>query len=173
MVFLPNLPSREECFSLLEEFEVPQNIIDHSLTVNKVVVFLAKRLIDAGVKINLNLVNRASLLHDIDKIQTLKTRKHGQVSKEILTKKGFPKLGEVVSNHTLLSVLNDLDWESKVLNYADVRVLFTKVVSMQKRFENFEQRYKTKIRQDVKQRYYKLEKEIFSKLDIDPEEIKI
>ena len=167
-----NLPSRDECFSLLEEYQVPEHIMNHCLQVNKVAVLIAQKLVNVGVDINVELVDRASLLHDIDKMLTLKSRKHGQMSKQIITDKGYPEVGRVVANHTLNSVLKDLDWESKVLNYADVRVLHDKIISMPNRLSEFEERFSFEMVPHIKQKYYELEDEIFSKVDINPEDVK-
>ena len=56
-----NLPSRDECYSILKEFEVPDGVMGHTELVNKIAVFLAKKLKQAGVDINVELVDRASL----------------------------------------------------------------------------------------------------------------
>ena len=84
------IPTTEECIRLLDEFEVPENIRQHCFAVNKVSMILAKELSKAGEDINIDLVNAASLLHDIDKIKTLKNNnKHGELSCEWLSKKGY------------------------------------------------------------------------------------
>ena len=48
-----NLPTTEECFKILEEYNVPQNIIEHSLIVNKISIFLAKELKTEDINIKL------------------------------------------------------------------------------------------------------------------------
>lgn len=64
-----NLPTQAECKHLiLTTFRVPANIVNHSILVNKVAVFLAKRLEERNVQINIDLVDRASILHDMLKI---------------------------------------------------------------------------------------------------------
>ncbi len=63
------LPKEEECKHLLmNTFRVPPNILDHSILVNKIAVFLAKRLEEKKIQINIDLVDRASILHDMLKI---------------------------------------------------------------------------------------------------------
>ena len=62
------LPSKEECYKLLKEYHVPQNVVEHSKKVAKVALFLGDRLIKKGINVNLELVEQASLLHDLVRI---------------------------------------------------------------------------------------------------------
>jgi len=87
-----NLPTHEQCIEILDEHEVPENVRKHCFSVNKVAVFLALKLKQKGIEINIDLVDRASLLHDLDKIKTLGQGTHGQLSREILEGKGYPEL---------------------------------------------------------------------------------
>jgi|TARA_B100002003_G_C13940803_1_gene456556 putative nucleotidyltransferase with HDIG domain len=173
-----NLPTKEECFEILKEYEVPQNIIEHSLMVNKVAIFLAKKLVEKSIKINIDLLDRASLLHDLDKIATLKDYySHGKVSKEILEKKGFLQVGKIVSVHRTDSIKNNMvnTWEEKLLNYADGRVTNDKIVSLHERFEYGRKNYpefNTPEGRESEIKKHELEKEIFSHLDFKPEDLK-
>jgi len=63
-----NLPTREECFDIIREYHVPSNILSYSLAVAKLAVFLAKKLKERGVTVNVYQVDRACLLHDIVRI---------------------------------------------------------------------------------------------------------
>jgi len=94
-----NLPTKEQCQGLFEKYKMPANIVNHSKTVEKAAVFLAEKFVEAGTAVNLDLVSRASLLHDIDKTETIKEgfeHLHGKMSQEILEKEGFPEIGEIV-----------------------------------------------------------------------------
>ncbi len=62
------LPSREECFKFLKEYRVPSHIVRHSLTAAKLAVFLGERLREKGTAIDVELVERACLLHDIARV---------------------------------------------------------------------------------------------------------
>lgn len=169
------LPTQEECFRILEENNVPKNIVKHCKAVNKVALFLTKRLKEKGVDINIDIVDRASLLHDLDRAKS-KDSKHGYVSEEILTKKGYPELGRVVLRHRFLEILNkNLTWEEKVINYADKRVTNTNIVSLKERFEELVKRHRIKPEQrnpKAEKAFLDLEKEIFEKINIKPEELK-
>jgi uncharacterized protein len=64
-----NLPTKQECIHLLRvTYRLPQNIIEHSIQVNRLSVFLATKLNDKGFNVNIDLIDRASILHDILKI---------------------------------------------------------------------------------------------------------
>ena len=173
------LPSREECFALLKKYNVPKHIILHSIAVEKLAVLLAKKFNKAGIKVDTGLVSRASLLHDIDKLQTLKPgfeHLHSKLSKEILEKEGFPLLGKMVSRHLLENILEENafeNWEEKLLFYSDKRVNHDKTVSLDERFDYLLERYgkEKKIFDKItkcKPKVEELEKEIFSKIDITP-----
>ena len=62
-----NIPSREECLKLFEKYHVPENIQLHCKTVNKVGVFLAKLLKEKEVEVDIDLVDRLTLTHDLMK----------------------------------------------------------------------------------------------------------
>jgi putative nucleotidyltransferase with HDIG domain len=173
------LPTREECFVLLREHNVPDSVIKHSLTVNKVAVFLAKRLRQAGVDIDVEVVDRAALLHDLDKVETSASPKHGELTEKILAGKGWPLLGKVAKQHRYESIHDDdLCWEAKVLNYADKRVMHTKVAPLQVRLDEAWERFKaaTQVKKrDIKavKLLHELEKEIFSIIMLKPENLQV
>ena len=169
------LPTREECFELLKEYNVSENIIKHIMLVNKIAVFLAKKLKESGLDINVDLVDRASLVHDIDKIQTLGTGKHGVITEEILTKRGYPVVGKIARQHKF-SVIHDpaLSWEAKVISYADRRVLHHSLVSLKERLDGSWERYKHKYKErdlEAERLFRELEKDIFSRIGLKPEDL--
>ncbi|MBN1502995.1 HDIG domain-containing protein [Candidatus Woesearchaeota archaeon] len=172
-----NLPSREECFELLKKEGTPKNIITHSVIVTKIAVLLATKLIEKGIKINVELVEKASLLHDIKKWDEIKKNKkatHGVDGESFLTGK-YPELANLVKKHMLYEVLVGLNsWEEKIVNYADKRVNHDKIVSLKERFSYLEKRYNLKGDKDwqkVKELFYYLENEIFDRIDIEAYEL--
>lgn len=170
-------PSEKECISWYKEIGTPENIIRHAKAVNKVAVFLAKELIKKGIKININVVDKASLLHDLDKWLCIqdKSIEHGFETEKMLTKKGYPELGYYARQHRGDLIKKGYNtWEEKIISYADKRVLEDKIVGLKKRFEYINKKYPA---QDINEReseidmYYKLEKEIFSCLDFGPDSL--
>ena len=59
------LPTREECFELIRQHAVPGHIVSHSIATAKLAVFLAERLKEKGIAVDVDLVERACLLHDV------------------------------------------------------------------------------------------------------------
>jgi len=171
-------PSIEDCIKWYKELGTPDNIIDHVTMVNKIAGFIATELYKNGVKLNLELVDKASLVHDLDKWLCIndKTVRHGYKTEEILTKKGYPELGYYARQHRGdLIVKGYKSWEEKVIAYADKRTQDDTVVSLKKRFEYINGAYPpkcTKKREEQIKLSFELEKEIFSKLDLGPEELK-
>ncbi len=138
------IPSREECLKLMGEYGMLENIISHSLKVAKVALFLSVELNKRGQKIDLGLVEAASLLHDLTKTECLKTKQdHARTGCELLKKIGYEKLGEIVARHIWLGKEIDPSCmcEEEIVNYADKRVMHDRVVSLKERFRDLKERY--------------------------------
>ena len=171
------MPSREQCLALLKKYNVPERIARHSIAVEKLAVSLAEKFNAKGIKVDTVLVSRASLLHDIDKLQTIPPKSgHGKVSQKILESEGFPRIAKIALRHNLDCILSPTpfdSWEEKIVYYTDKRIIEDKTVSLNERFEYLFETYgkeKTifgKIA-ECKPRVEQLEKEIFSNLDITP-----
>ena len=173
---MTDLPTREQCIELLDEHEVPENVREHSFAVNKVAVFLARKLNEKGIGIDVELVDRASLLHDLDKIATLGQGTHGQLSKTILSERGYKRLAEIVGNHIFEAVLDEnlSTWEDKVVNYADKRCKEDQIVSLDDRFASARNTYPNhdiEKTEEAESLFRNLEKEIFNIIGIDPAEL--
>ncbi len=173
---MTTLPTRNECLQLLEEHNVPENVRKHSLAVNKVAVFLADKLRQNGIDIDIELVDRASLLHDIDKIPTLGNGEHGEMARQILSEKGHKTVGDVIRKHVFRAIEDPgLDtWEEKVVNYADKRCTEDKLVSLDERFSYAREMYADEVDDDterIEAMYYGLENEIFGVIGLDPDRL--
>jgi uncharacterized protein len=170
------LPSRAACMQLLQKYEVPENIVRHSQVVCRVAVYLAERLQKSGIDIDTDIVERACLLHDIDKMQTLEGDLHGEISEQILVKEGFPGLGRIVRHHRMKYLGQiALSWEEKVLLYADKRVTHDHIVSLDERFSYFATRYPdsaiAKKRTEQQRLCRELEEDIFTRIGERPDEL--
>lgn len=160
-----NLPTRAECFELLEQFNTPQHIIKHSLAVAELAVSLARKLNANGETVNIELVEKACLLHDILRICDLErpdyTRFEGGVTKQDLLKwsrikteynqlshedaaykllkNKFPALALAVKKHRYTAISKQADkpqtWEEKLVYYADKRVEHNKVLPLKTRLK--------------------------------------
>ena len=172
-----NLPTREECLHMLREHKNPENIIEHSLMVNKIANYLAKKLNENGEKIDLDLVDRASLLHDIAKFISIDSDLwHGEKGYEILMEKGYPEIALITKEHALSEILKKgslKSRESRIVYYADKRVNNEIIVSLKERFEYLRNRYGSKSKEimDTINKCEKpcilLEEEIFKKAGVD------
>ncbi|PIU21585.1 MAG: hypothetical protein COT15_01355 [Candidatus Diapherotrites archaeon CG08_land_8_20_14_0_20_34_12] len=169
------LPSREECIKLIRENN-PENVVKHSLIVNKIAMYLGKKLKKKGKKINLDLLDRASLLHDIDKIESLRNGNHGVIGEKMLKEKGLHKIAKIVRKHVLDQILLGFDsLEEKIVFYADKRVVDDKIVSLDERLKYILNRYghlNKKLQKrysEIEKKINKLEKNIFSEIKISKE----
>ena len=170
------IPTREECLKMMGQCGVLAHIVDHCLEVAKVALFLAMELNKRGQKIDLRLVEAASLLHDVTKTEGLKTREdHAKTGFQLLKGMGYERVGEVVSQHVRLSEKKDSLQvsEEEVVNYSDKRVRHDTIVLLKDRFLDLKERYGKSQRSfemlnDLEKATLELEEKIFSVLEIDP-----
>ncbi|MEM2130883.1 MAG: hypothetical protein QXR96_00010 [Candidatus Woesearchaeota archaeon] len=179
------LPTREQCFEYYKKFETPENILEHVKKVNEIANFIAKKLNEKLKEqqnkknniINLELVDRVSLIHDLDKWFTLKNKEflHGHITKEFLEKEGYPELGFYAKQHIIEDAeLPFKTWEEKIVAYADKRANGSKIVTLKDRFDYINKRY---VAIDIEKRKfaeklsYEIEKEIFDVINIKPEDL--
>ena len=173
------IPTRDECLRLMGRHGMLDNIVVHSLEVTKVALFLSTRLNMKGQRIDLRLVEAASLLHDITKTICFETKEdHAQTGYQLLKEMGYERVGEVVAEHVRLSEQRDplIVSEEEIVNYADKRVEHDRIVSLEERFQDLKERYGKD--QRVLEQFKKLEKitfeienKIFSILGIDPKDL--
>ncbi|MFH1275967.1 MAG: PEP-utilizing enzyme [Candidatus Woesearchaeota archaeon] len=195
-----NMPSKEECYRLYEKYKVPQNIREHSEKVTEVCIFLAQKFIEKGLKVNIELIEKAGLLHDMFKIAVIKNttpnkyhtraftseelkmreelrekypgKYENEIFYEIFHEK-YPELAELILNGTN-PISEERTLEEKILNYADARVLRDEIVSLDERFVYLREYY------EEEDGFWdrrlevdkKLEQDILEKIDILPEELK-
>jgi hypothetical protein len=126
------------------------NVVEHSLIVNATAVFIAQKLLDNGVALDMTTVDQASLLHDVTK---RKEREEGvsygnehesSLKQDFLTLLGYD---EAVINGTLYTgrvedmfiedamlrreAVNARPLEQLIVGYADARTRNTDVVSLE------------------------------------------
>lgn len=176
------LPTKKQCSVLFKKYEMLPIVLKHSKLVEKIAVYLAKRLKESGENVDIDVVDRAALLHDIAKSRVVKASNgmingekdmHHIEGEEILKKEGYPELGRIVRLHSLKEMENLRDWEEKIIKYADLRVKHDDIVSVRERLDDLNKRYNIPehLRIDEK-KVFALEKEIYSKLDESPDVLK-
>jgi len=166
-----DLPSREQCFDILNDCHTPAHIVRHCEAAAKVGVFLADRLNEKGITVDVELVDRACLLHDVlrvcgvrdysgfdpppsdeDRAKWERLRAeyggvhHEEAACRLLTEKcGYPELGRAVKSHKYRAVLDERErpktWEEKLVYYADKRVMHDKIVTLKERLDEVHRRH--------------------------------
>ncbi|MBW2977356.1 HDIG domain-containing protein [Candidatus Woesearchaeota archaeon] len=170
------IPDPKQCMKILEEHDVVAHIIEHSQIVSKVAVFLAKELKKTGEKINIPLLEAAALLHDLDKLKTnQEPENHGKLAFELL-RGDHPEVAELIPKHCFPYLLDNQlkTWEEKLLNYADMRVLHNELVTREERHEDAKRRYPDETggrRDEAEKEASKIEKEIFTKINLKPHKL--
>jgi putative nucleotidyltransferase with HDIG domain len=152
------------------------NIMEHSIEVTKVALFLSMELNKKGQHIDLALVEAASLLHDLTKTECLETREdHAQTGYQFLKKIGYEEVGKIVAEHIHLVSQGDPQEvsEKEVVNYTDKRVQHHRIVSLEERFQDLKDRYARTERVfelfgQLEKETFEIEAKIFSILGIDP-----
>jgi uncharacterized protein len=159
------LPTREQAFDMLKEYCVPLHILKHSLAVAELAVWLAEKLKEKGKQVDVDLVDRACLLHDIARVCDFVKLDHGKFEQIVteqdkikweeikakyeglnhedaayqILKEEYPVLALTIRRHKYSAMLNEEDkpqtWEEKIVYYADKRVMHDKVVPLKKRLE--------------------------------------
>jgi uncharacterized protein len=173
------LPSRKKCLRLMDQHGMLGNIVSHSLEVTRIALFLCEELNKRGQRIDSDLVEAASLLHDLAKTECLSTKEdHAQQGYELLRKMGYERIGEVVAQHIQIWKEGNPSCvsEEEVVNYADKRVRHDRIVSLETRFNDLKDRYgkgQTSLGQlkGLEEATLAIERKIFSILQMDPNEL--
>jgi putative nucleotidyltransferase with HDIG domain len=155
------------------------HIVSHSQQVCRVAMCLVDNLAKRNGQLSRDLVQAASLLHDITKTRSFKTgENHASTGGQLLVALGYPEVGHTIRQHvrldTYFSSRNII--EAEIVNYADKRVLHDKVVSLQKRMSYTWKRYgKTQKDKErltwLRDKTIALEQRLFQYLPFSPEDL--
>jgi uncharacterized protein len=173
------VPTREECLRLLDQYQVPEHVLRHSLIVCTVALTLCRELNRSGEALDRDMVQAAALLHDIAKMESLRTgQRHAQIGAQWLSRLGFEEVGEIVRQHVVLDDGHPPDriTEAHLVHYADKRVRHTEIVSLAERFIDLRERYGKTLQhrgwlEKLEQQNLCLEAMIFSRIPITPESL--
>lgn len=136
-----NVPSYDECISILEEQHVPSNIIAHTKKVCEVALRVCDVVSSRGISVNRELVQAGALLHDVKKLE----EKHEMVGADFVTSLGYTEVGDVIRTHGLANLkihgMRPATIEQKIVFYADKRVKNDEVVGISERFKDIRDRY--------------------------------
>jgi HD superfamily phosphodiesterase len=185
----------------MDEFCTPVHVRRHIEKVTSVAHNLAKQLFQKGVFLDTELVKNAALCHDLvryvdfpgfddlshyeeeigsEKLtlwqqvhQKYSKLHHGDAIADILRKRGYDITADVAASHMTPEIFRKkpFSWEEKIVYYADKRVLHDTIVPLDYRFEDGRKRYGHNPNSDLEARVFSLQEEIFSHLDITPDDI--
>jgi len=164
------LPSHDECEAMMRRCHLPAHILRHSEAVTRMGVFLARRLVEKGVDVDVDLVERACLLHDLFRVcdfpledfswfeepvteedkakwRRLKEEnsehRHEEAAHAFLKDK-YPVLAETIRQHKYTAVIDTNggpdSWEAKLVYYADKRAMHDTIVPLKERLEEAHRR---------------------------------
>ena len=176
---MQNIPDVATCRQLMDQYSMLPNIVEHSYRVCQVASFLGKALSGPGTQLDWELIVASSLLHDITKTRSLKTReKHAGTGGSLLEVLGYPEVAEVVRGHVRLPEGDTLAplREVHIINYADKRVRHDTVVSLEERFIDLIDRYGTTperrfLIEQMGEDTRELERSIFRRIDPSPDDL--
>ncbi|CAB1245936.1 DVU_1551 family NTP transferase [Clostridium sp. MT-14] len=130
--FNSKAPSKEECYCILADYSVPDNIIKHCEKVSQVCACILKKLNKKGYNFDADVLEAAALLHDISR----KSRSHALAGANILRKLGYGHIGDLIGTHMNIEVgENDEISENEILYLADKLVEEDRCVSLRHRFD--------------------------------------
>ena len=140
-----DIPTPSDCLALMAAHGMLPNIREHSLLVREVALRLGTSLVEAGCALHLDLIEAGALLHDLGKTACLGTSlNHAECGAQALETAGYPEVAQVVREHVFLQSAGEdprAIREAEVINYADKRVLHTRVVTLAARFVDLRERY--------------------------------
>jgi len=165
-----NLPTRKECFDIISRYHVPSHIVKHSVASAKLAVFLAQRLNANGVQVDIDLVDRACLLHDILRVCDVSNSDYGRFEQPVtgddkakwrrlkekynrlgheyaayeVLKEQYPVLALTIRRHRYTALLDEDEkpttWEEKLVYYTDKRIMHDRIVPLDERLQEAHKR---------------------------------
>jgi HD superfamily phosphodiesterase len=179
------IPDRRDAARLLRSLEPPDWFLRHACAVADVAAWLAERARAHGTEVDRGLVERAALLHDVDKLPAARMtgRRHGDGSAAWLDALGHAELAPVVRYHPVTHLAEDgypawraaASREARIVAYADKRA-GQRLESMDARFDSWRRRYpdgwdaRTDAR--VRARALELEADVCAMAGVRPEDVR-
>ena len=174
------IPSEKECYDLMENYRMLDNIREHSIVVAEIVRAISNGLVTSGVQLSVDKAVAGALLHDIAKTQCLQTGgDHAALGREICLQHQLDEIADIVAEHIWLKSysLDGLYSEKEIVYYADKRVLHTSVVSLDERMDDIIKRYgryDSRLTQLVHMNFTickGIERKLFGRLDFGPDQL--
>ncbi|MEM2337181.1 MAG: TIGR00295 family protein [Candidatus Bathyarchaeia archaeon] len=144
-------PSKEQAINFLRESGCPENVIKHCEAVADLAVEIAKKCLEKGVNVNLELVEMGALLHDIGRAKTHSVH-HAVIGARIAKTLGLPEpIITIIKRHVgggiTAQEAKKLGWprdvytpqtlEEKIVAYADKLIEGSKRVPIEETIQKF------------------------------------
>lgn len=126
------IPTKEECeIALKDVIGISAVLLWHSYKVAQIALIIARSLLNAGARLDMEAVYAGALLHDIAKGQL----HHAAAGALILQEMGFSEVTEIVAVHTDLPARGRaIPLENKIVYLADKYVTGEKLVPLEEHF---------------------------------------
>ncbi|MCL1912540.1 MAG: histidine phosphatase family protein [Eubacteriaceae bacterium] len=124
-------PTRRECFAIHIKRKLPANIIRHCSAVASLALEMAFGLLMSGYYLDTALIEAASLLHDIERLE----KDHATRGADLINGIGYPAVAAAIATHMDLPVEHgDIINEKSLVYLADKLVLEDKRVPLENRY---------------------------------------
>ena len=133
------IPTKSACLSLLHSYGTPPHVIDHCLAVADTAVRIGQLLKEKGLPIDLDLLEGASLLHDIARTE----ENHGVKGARIAIRHGYHKTGKLIKRHMfyISDPYHDRIDEQDILCLADRMIKEDRYVGLESRMKSVLDKY--------------------------------
>lgn len=127
------IPAADECEKLMKKtFGADIPLMEHCRKVSKLAVFLAKKLNESGLRLDPDLIEAASLLHDLAKGRA----NHAAEGARILDQMGYHEIARIVGAHMDITIADGKPVEAaEILYLADKMTSRNRYVTLQERFQ--------------------------------------
>ena len=179
------IPTTEQCLEFMTQYDMLENIKDHSIMVEKIARVITNHLNESGFfHLSLEKISAGALLHDIGKTRGLDegetyTWNHADIGKAICLENDLDEIADIVREHVRLENFDpdgDIN-EREIVYYADKRVTHERIVDLVERTEYLLHHYarEDEIRaKRIKENMAlcaRVEKKLFAHLPFEPHEM--
>lgn len=123
-------PSAEECSEIWERCKTPEPVRQHCRAVAKKARQMGEELFQAGISVDLELIEGAALLHDVARAE----EHHAEAGAALMIREGYPEAAAIIRQHHHLE--SERIDEAAVVFLADKLVLGVQPVSLEERFRH-------------------------------------
>lgn len=120
------VPTSDRAEEIFASYDLPDGIVHHSRGVARVAAEAARLVAAAGVPVDVQMVEVAALLHDVDKPETRGSLMHGVTAAARMVELGHEELAMPIASHPVTALLDEerfpRGWPSVILSVADRHV---------------------------------------------------